>query len=233
MANNNDAANPAGFSGVGVFRNFITNDIKGNVLSTYKHDWSDKTIMPPSLEGTRYSRYGSRAEGMASLLDTEILKRNIDKERENLGDGFVELMIVDESKRSQPLNIGNRMHYANADGKIAIIDGKYLEIMKQREQERREYIEDIMQTAMMSDEICATLLGTNIAGLNAKLGGGVGAIYGITDEAIIKISALPSSIETYSEHSINYSNAIQKFKMCFKKYMPCIDTLTTNKNLNE
>jgi hypothetical protein len=143
------------------------------------------------------------------------------------------LVIADEKKRSQPINIGNRMHYANAEGKIAIIDGKYLEIMKQREQERREYIEDVIQTAMMSDEICATLLGTNITGLQTKLGVGSGAVYGITDADILAVSALPSSIETYSEQSLAYSNAIQKFKMCFKKYMPCIDTLTTNKNLNE
>ena len=105
--------------------------------------------------------------------------------------------------------------------------------MKQREQERRDYIEDLIQTAMMSDEIAATLYGTDEEGLDTILGPGAGAQFGIKNKELLAVDAKPSAIETYAESSQAYSNAIQKFKLIMKQRMPIVSQLTPAKALNE
>jgi len=211
--------------------------IKTTVSNSYNYTW-DGTKKPPSLEATKYNRYGARSEGIGSVLDSKIVARNIEREKENLGDGFIQLQIVDDGSgnKNKPLNIGNRLHYADEDGRFTIIDEKYISIMKQREQEKREYIEGLIETAIMSDEICAVMLGTDEAGLKAILGGnGTEAPkFGIEQNSDLhKVDARPSAIETYSESSQAYANAIQKFKMVLKNRMPIVNDLTPAKALNE
>lgn len=204
--------------------------VKANVKSTYAIDWDG--AKPPSLEGTKYSRYGARPSGLGSMLDSDIVKRNIEREQQNLGDGFIQMAILDDDKKNKPINIGGRLHYADSKGVFTIIDEKYLEIMKQRETEKREYIESLIQTAIMSDEICATLLGTNEQGLRTILGSGAGREYGV-DGDLLAVDARPSAIETYAETSPAYSNAVQKFKIVIKAKMPIVSELTPGKALNE
>ena len=72
--------------------------IAQNVANTYNYIW-DKTKKPPSLEGTKYNRYGTRESGIGSMLDSAIVERNIKREQENLGDGFVQLAIVGDDKK--------------------------------------------------------------------------------------------------------------------------------------
>jgi len=203
--------------------------ISDNIASAYRVDIADGRA-PPSLEGTRYNRYGERAPGLGSLLDTKIVQRNIDREKDNLGEGFIELQITDTNKQTKPLNIGGRLHYADATGKFTIIDEKFLDVMKQRETEKREYIEGLIQTAIMSDEICATLLG--VKNLDSVLGSGRGASYGIPAGDLLNVDAKPSAIETYSESSKMYSDAVQKFKMVLKRKMPIVSELTPDKAFN-
>jgi len=203
--------------------------IKNGIDSAYKIEYEDGKN-PPSLEGTRYNRYGERAPGIGSILDSTIVERNIKREQENLGEGFVELQISDKNKQNKPLNIGGRLHYADNEGKFTIIDEKFLDVMKQRETEKREYIEGLIQTAIMSDEICATLLG--VKDLNSVLGSGKGAGYGIPAGDLLNVDAKPSAIETYSESSKMYSDAVQKFKMVLKRKMPIVSELTPDKAFN-
>ena len=199
-------------------RRFDKTAIKNTIESAYQIDW-DGQNKPPSLEGTKYNRYGTRSEGIGSILDADIVQRNIEREQENLGDGFVQLNIVDRNKRSKPLNIGGRLHYADKRGNFTIIDEKFLEIMKQRETERREYLEGIIQVGVISDETSAVLLGTDVAGLANILGPNTGTDYGIPNmiggqvNPLYQVDARPSAIETYAESSQAYSNAIQKYKL--------------------
>jgi len=203
--------------------------IKEGIDSAYRVEYEDGKN-PPSLEGTRYNRYGDRAPGIGSILDSKIVERNINREKENLGEGFVELQISDKNKQNKPLNIGGRLHYADNEGKFTIIDEKFLDVMKQRETEKREYIEGLIQTAIMSDEICATLLG--VKNLDSVLGSGNGAQFGIPRGPILDVDAKPSAIETYAETSAAYSNAVQKFKMVLKRKMPIVSELTPAKAFN-
>jgi len=217
--------------------------IKEGVGRAYQYLWNQgateddgEVAKPPSLEATRYNRYGERAPGIGSVLDGEIVKRNIKKEQDNLGKGYVQLQVVGHDKaNAAPINIGNRLHYPDKSGKFTIIDDKYLDIMKQRETEKREYIEGLIQTAIMSDDVCAVLLGTDQTGLDAILGarGRAGTAYGVPSVGpLFEVDARPSAIETYAESSQAYSNAVQKFKLVLKNKMPIVSELTPAKALN-
>ena len=215
--------------------------IKDTINQAYKYDWDFARNKPPSLEGTKYNRYGTRGEGIGSILDSALVERQIKREKENLGDGFVQLQIVDDGKGNinKPLNIGNRLHYADASGKFTIIDEKFLEIMKQREMEKREYLEGIIQVGVLSDETTAVLLATTVDGLENILGPNTGTAYGIPPmingqaNPLYQVDARPSAIETYAESSQAYSNAIQKYKLVMKAKMPIISELTPQKALIE
>lgn len=228
---------PIGFNSA-----FRTNDetsIAAGVAAAYEPQWlAGKGA--PSLQATKYSRYGTRQEGLSSILDSEIVSEHIKKEKRNLGEGYVQMKIMDDNKKNKPINIGGRLHYADPNGVFTIIDEKYVEIMKEREMEKREYIEGIIQTAVMSDECAATLLGipefstATQEGLDKVLGPNSGHQYGVPRGSDLhKIDARPSAIETYAESSQAYSNAVQKFKMCIKAKMPILAPMTTDKTLND
>lgn len=210
--------------------------IQNTINKSYKYDWNG-TGAPPSLEGTKYSRYGARPEGIGSMLDADLVKRNIEREQQNLGQGYVKLSVVGD--KSKPLNIGGRLHYPNEDGTFTIIDEKYLDIMKQRETEKREYLEGIIQVGIMSDEVTAVLLGTDVDGLAAILGPNTGAKFGIPAQIngqinpLYQVDARPSALETYSETSQAFSLGAQKYKIVMKQTMPIINNLTPDKALNE
>ena len=111
--------------------------------------------------------------------------------------------------------------------------------MKQREMEKREYLEGIIQVGVLSDETTAVLLGTSVDGLANILGPNTGTDYGIPNvingqaNPLYQVDARPSAIETYAESSQAYSNAIQKYKIVMKAKMPIISELTPQKALNE
>lgn len=233
------------------FRGYNHSGVRSAVGNAWKYEWGTpntdplgnptgtanrRNVKPPSLEGTKYSRYGARGEGIGSALDAALVERHIKKERDNMGDGFIQMKVINGDP-TKPLNIGNRMFYPQADGTYTIIDGKAIDVLYQREKEKREYIESLIERAMTSNEICALLLGMSETELDMVLG--KASKYGlsqqgpITDPDLLEVDARPESIETYAEDSIVYSRSIQKFKLVFKTKMPIVDNFTTDKVLNE
>ena len=101
--------------------------------------------------------------------------------------------------------------------------------------QKRKYLEDIIEKASMSDEICALILAQpNVAALKANfLGSGATAGGEITDADLIAVNAMPSAIETYDPTSIGFSRAIQKFKIVCKTRMPIMQSMTNKKVQNE
>jgi hypothetical protein len=202
------------------------------VVNTFsREDTSDavaKAYSGNKLQATKYSRYGEREEGMASALDGGILKRNITREMENWGDGFVKFQVMDKTGTktdpSKPLNIGGRMFFPDANGLITIVDEDFLDKQVEIENEKRKYLESLIVKASVSDEVCSLMLGKQNVGelLGANTdGGGV-----IIDPDLIAVNALPSALETYDPTSIAYSRAVQKFKLVIKANMPVIQKMT-------
>ena len=180
--------------------------------------------------GTKYNHVGSRS-GLSSMLDSQIIDRNQKTESENFGDGFISFTVEKNKKGDYPpLNIGGRLHYPNSDGRIIIVDSAILDKELQMENERREYIKQIIERASISNAICSMVLGQDARGL---LGAGADGAGTVTDAELKKVDALPETIETLDTTSQLYSRCIQKFKIVIKAFLPIIDNMTSSKVANE
>ena len=180
-------------------------------------------------QGTKYNHVGSRS-GLSSMLDSQIIERNAKTEKENFGDGFISFTVDKKGGKYPPINIGGRLHYPNDDGKIVIVDSAILDRELLMENERRDYIKQIIERASISNSICSMVLGQDARGL---LGAGSDGAGSVTDPELIKIDAMPESIETLDTTSQLYSRAIQKFKIVIKAFLPIIDNMSSKSVQNE
>ena len=98
------------------------------------------------------------------------------------------------------------------------------------ENERREYIKQIIERASISNSICSMVLGQDAREL---LGPGKDGKGTVTDAELVKVDANPETIETLDTTSQLYSSAIQKFKIVIKGFLPIIDNMTTKAVQNE
>ena len=184
-------------------------------------------------QGTKYNHVGSRS-GLSSMLDSQIIERNAKTEKENFGDGFISFTV--EKKKNAagnlvypPMNIGGRLHYPNDDGKIVIVDSAILDRELLMENERRDYIKQIIERASISNSICSMVLGQDARGLLSA-----GQDGGVSMAAELKaVDAMPETIETLDTTGQLYSKCIQKFKIKIKAFLPIIDNMTTKAVQNE
>ena len=65
------------------------------------------------------------------------------------------------------------------------------------------------------------------------LGAGENGGGSVTDIELVKVNALPETIETLDTTSQLYSRCIQKFKIVIKAFLPIIDNMTTKTVQNE
>ena len=184
-------------------------------------------------QGTKYNHVGSRS-GLSSMLDSQIIDRNQKTESENFGDGFISFT-VEKKKNAKgqmtypPINISGRLHYPNDEGKIVIVDSAILDRELQMENERRDYIKQIIERASISNNICSMVLGQDARGLL-----GAGQDGGVSMAAELKaVDAMPETIETLDTTGQLYSKCIQKFKIIIKAFLPIIDNMTTKSVQNE
>ena len=195
-----------------------------------RHGFTNQVLNTKNRQGTKYNHVGSRS-GLSSMLDSEIIDRNQQTESQNFGDGFISFT-VEKNKNGvyPPLNIGGRLHYPNSDGRVIIVDSAILDRELQMENERRDYIKQIIERASISNAICSMVLGQDakkLLGANENDGGSV------TDAELVKVDALPETIETLDSSGQLYSRAIQKFKIVIKAFLPIIDNMTTKAVQNE
>ena len=179
------------------------------------------------LAGTKYKHIGNASrEGVASYLDRDITERRIKTQNENFGGGVITMtMEKDKNGKFPPLNIGGRVHYPDeTTGKIVIVDGSLLNEELRKEQERREYLAQVIDRLSVSNDVCSFALGVNCETLLGSGNDGDGVV---KDRELITVDATPDAIENYSTDSITYSRAIQKFKQIIKAKMPVIQDLTS------
>ena len=188
------------------------------------------------LNGVKYDQFSSRT-GLASVLDKGLRDRQIANEELMYGKGFIQYQMIGDGNKDTPMNIDGRLFYGDKDGIFTIIDSDLVEKEHERELQKRKYLEDIIEKASMSDEICALILAQpDVAALKANfLGSGADAGGEITDPDLKAVNAMPSAIESYdpSGSSITFSRAIQKFKIVCKLRMPIMQSMTNKKVQNE
>ena len=204
-----------------MFRSFKSEPSKDNVASLYT---------PEKMAGTRYAHLGSRT-GLASVLDDRMIEKQMQDEQDMWGDGFIQYEV--KGKPNAPMNIDGRLFYPDATGLITVIDSDLVQKTADLETEKRKYLEDIIEKASMSDEICTLILAQkNVASLKNILGKGRGDPY-ITDADLLNVDAMPSAIETYDPTGTTFSRAIQKFKIVVRAKLPALQSMTNKKVQNE
>ena len=204
-----------------MFRSFKSEPSKDNVASLYT---------PEKMAGTRYAHLGSRT-GLASVLDDRMIQKQMRDEQDMWGDGFIQYEV--KGKPNAPMNIDGRLFYPDAAGLITVIDSDLVQKTADLETEKRKYLEDIIEKASMSDEICTLILAQkNVASLKEILGSKGGAPY-ITDADLLNVDAMPSAIETYDPTGTTFSRAIQKFKIVVRAKLPALQSMTNKKVQNE
>ena len=204
-----------------MFRSFKSEPSKGNVASLYT---------PEKIAGTRYAHLGSRT-GLASTLDDRMIEKKIRDEQDMWGDGFIQYQVL--NKQNAPMNIDGRLFYPDAAGLITVIDSDLVQKTADLETEKRKYLEDIIEKASMSDEICTLILAQkNVAALKNILGKGRGDPY-VSDPDLLNVDAMPSAIETYDPTGTTFSRAIQKFKIVVRAKLPALQSMTNKKVQNE
>ena len=204
-----------------MFRTFKSEPSKDNVASLYT---------PEKMAGTRYAHLGSRT-GLASVLDDRMIQKQMQDEQDMWGDGFIQYEV--KGKPNAPMNIDGRLFYPDAAGLITVIDSDLVQKTADLETEKRKYLEDIIEKASMSDEICTLILAQkSVASLKNILGKGRGDPY-ITDADLLNVDAMPSAIETYDPTGTTFSRAIQKFKIVVRAKLPALQSMTNKKVQNE
>ena len=204
-----------------MFRSFKSEPSKDNVASLYT---------PEKIAGTRYAHLGSRT-GLASTLDDRMIEKKIRDEQDMWGDGFIQYEVL--NKQNAPMNIDGRLFYPDDAGVITVIDSDLVQKTADLETEKRKYLEDIIEKASMSDEICTLILAQkNVTALKNILGKGRGDPY-VSDPDLLNVDAMPSAIETYDPTGTTFSRAIQKFKIVVRAKLPALQSMTNKKVQNE
>jgi len=195
----------------------------------------DSLFRGDKLQGTKWSHVSTGRTGFNTLMDAPILEDHMKTERRNMGDGFIRLQIPDyDPSKSKPVNISGRLVFPDRNGVFTIIDDAVVTKMQKLEEEKRSYLESLIERASLSDEICQLILAMETQDeLKRALGANQNDFGAITDPALIAVNAMPSALETYDPSSITYSQAIAKFKQVIKGRMPILDNLTPASTQNQ
>lgn len=200
-------------------------NIYGEVIN---RDVTDNT----KLHGTKWSHVSTGRTGYASALDHKIIEDELNTKKRNMGQGFIKLKVEGGNEKA-PLNIGGRMMFPDEKGYFTIIDEDVVNKMASIEEEKRQYVESLIEKCSLSDDICALVLGLDNPGqLDTILGAGYDD--GIKMDADVRgTNAKPSALETYDPSGQTYSRAIQKFKMVVKDRMPIMQNMTPGTTINQ
>ena len=188
-----------------------------------------------NLAGTKWSHVSTGRTGINSILDKDIINDHLQTKKRNMGAGFLKLRLQDHDRaKPTPINIGGRLMYPDDEGNYIIIDTSVVNEMQKSEEEKRSYLESVIEKASLSNDICSLILGCADSSELEKQYLGSGANGGARMSAeLIATDAMPETIETLDPTSQSYSRAIQKFKIVIKKRMPMLDNMTPQSTLNE
>jgi len=195
----------------------------------------DSLFDSKKLQGTKWSNVSTGRTGFNTIMDAPIVEQHLKTQRRNMGDGFLKIAIPNyDPSQAKPVNIGGRLMFPDKNGVFTIIDDAVVQKMSKLEEEKRAYLETLIEKCSLSDEICQLILGMETPDdLIKALGADKDDDGTIRDPALKAVNALPSAIETYDPTSITYSQAIAKFKQVIKSRMPILDNLTPASTQNQ
>jgi hypothetical protein len=192
--------------------------------------------------GTKYKNYGSR-QGVSAVMDQGIIKKNVEDEMRafnidpekplsSQGAYCFRLTNSDGSdlNKAVALPFGNRIHYPNDDGIFRIVDGAYLDKAEKIYKEEQEYVDDMLGKAMISDEMCAYLVGEDVDKVRRILQEG-GVVFGnVTQDGF---NGCPDYISLLDRSSVAFSSSLNKLRAYIRKKAPIVEKVTNNAQIKE
>jgi len=183
-----------------------------------------------SQNGLRAENFpNAKREGLASILDRNIRRGDVVKNREALGEGACTLKFFGEDgteiKGSDAsLNIHDIIFTADSSGSFRMVDEAYLQEKTRLEKQKRKYIDKVCDL-MATDEVFIKTLGIDAKTFEeiASPGASGGPTFGMPKE-LQDADARPSICENYIGGSQLYMLAIAKQRFIIRKFMPILQS---------
>jgi len=184
--------------------------------------------------GMKAGKYFSRS-GFASAMDggeKGIINKNVEDYMRGVGEGSYNIALIKPDGTTmytdRPLNLHGRIYYPDANGVFTMVDKAYLEEQYRREQEKEEYLNEIVELASASDSSLRVVLG-NVSQqdlIDICKAGGAGKNGIEISEDIDGVNCLPSIMRLYSKESLIFSQAVSKLRAIIMARAPIIDDST-------
>lgn len=187
-----------------------------------------------AVVGTKYNHLGTGRSGLASYMDKQTIEHNLEQREKNYGGGGYAFQMLGKDGKPDPeatLNIGGRVHKPRHDGSFYVVDEAYLSLCEREESERKEYVKSIVRKCVISDEICAKVLGLDIEVLE-KLCASKGCATAVIlkklgmSPSIDEYDCTPSYLDCIDESSTFFSGGISKLTKIVNGFMPVLEKST-------
>jgi len=183
--------------------------------------------------GVKYKSFGGKREGMASMLDTGIVKHNLEMRKRNYGDGSVAFKMmrknasgdyVEANDADTIINIGGRAFRPNSNGLYRILDTDKLDALEADRRQRRAYINKMTRYCVVSDEQCEDVLDIDVAVLGPNKS--IAHFGNIMSAELDEYDATPSFLDALDPGSSFYAGGLAKLKKIVASQMPIVDNFT-------
>lgn len=176
----------------------------------------------------------AKRDGISSILDSGIKRGDALKNKDGLGDGAVTMFFRDEKGavikgEKASMTLGGLNFSAREDGSFRLVDEAWLDEEAKLEQQKRDYVDEIVGK-MLTDEIFEKTLGIpNEAFMSLCKSGGSELALGIPQD-IDAASALPSVLDSYVPGSQMYLLCLSKQRAIIKYFMPVLQKKSETKS---
>ena len=191
-----------------------------------------------AIQATKYNRYGKRGEGLSSVMDSEIIKKNLEAKRLAFNTGGYTFKMVGPHPENATLNIGGRIFAPRpADGSFRVVDNDLLKDIEDQYKERHEYIKGIVKKCAIADEVCSQVLGIEPSllreicaphGVEKVFGDQFRDTIGISQE-VDSADCTPSFLDALNGDSITYAVGMAKLTKICLAYCPIVEGMTSEK----
>lgn len=186
------------------------------------------------VNATKYRNYGSRSEGVASLLDKDIVQANAEQRRRKFGTATTRVVAVGPDNKpdfNATMNVDGRIHTPGADGTFRMIDEDFIDDIIEQQEERSEYVNKMLKAAVVSNETCAYILGMELEDMKNNY-----FAEGKPDTATMAAMNMPIQIskyccdidllQCYGEHSKEFALGLAKLRCIVGALLPITSRMT-------
>jgi hypothetical protein len=173
-----------------------------------------RTNLYDNAKYRNHTKWEGSRQGIWSINDKKMIEDATEEKLNRLGSSVIQFKLLNEKQeplKYHPYNHEGRTVFSDGDGIIKIHSAQPLEDIKRRADEKRQYLEKIIDYASSSDDAASYLLGVDCS---TVLGSNKGAEYGV-EAHIQAVDARPSVVQNYDPSGELFAKALTKFRAVF------------------